>query len=208
MEAASMRRSGAALEYARRVDWGAVGTWLLCFGLVAYLGLEGGGYDALVHDQVGIAVWWILLASVLVGALPRHRPGGLALGAIGLFAAFVVWTALSLGWTESIDRTSADLARVGGYLGIFALAVFSRGPRESQRVISAVAAGIVLVSLVGLVSRLHPAWVPDAAHTASFLTDRERLSYPLNYWNGLAGLIAIGLPLLLQVATGARSMLA
>ncbi len=49
-------------------DWAAVATWALCFGLVVFLGLEGGGYDPLVHDQVGIAVWWALLATVAVGA--------------------------------------------------------------------------------------------------------------------------------------------
>ena len=67
-------RSGAAQEHARRFDWSAVATWVLGFGLVVYLGLEGGGYDPLVHDQVGIAVWWILLAGVVVGALPRRPP--------------------------------------------------------------------------------------------------------------------------------------
>ena len=203
-----MRSREAPLEYLRRADWGAVWTWLLCFASVAYLGLEGGGYDPLVHDQVGIAAWWALLAATLVGALPRRRLGRPAWIALGLFAAFVVWTGLSLGWTESIDRTSADLARVGGYLGIFALALFSRGRAESQRVIGAVAAAIVLVAVVGLLSRLHPSWFSAATRTAGFVTDSERLSYPINYWNGLAGLIAIGLPLLLQLATGARSILA
>ncbi len=202
-----MRSREAPLEYLRRVDWGAVWTWLLCFGSLTYLGLEGGGYDPLVHDQVGIAAWWVLLATTLVGALPRRRFGRLAWIALGLFAAFVIWIGLSLGWTESIDRTSADLARVGGYLGIFALAVLSRGRGESQRVIGAVAAAIVLVAVVGLLSRLHPAWFSAATRTAGFVTDSERLSYPINYWNGLAGLIAIGLPLLLQLATGARSIL-
>ena len=202
-----MRRP-APLENAREVNWAAAAIWLLCFGLVAYLGLEGGGYDALVHDQVGIAVWWILFAAVAVGALPRRRPGRLAWIALGLFAAFAIWTALSLGWTESTDKTSADLARVLGYLGVFAIAILSRGFRESQRVIGAVAAGISLVFLIGLLSRLHPAWFPSAGQTGIILEDRERLSYPIDYWNGLAGLIAIGLPLLLQIASGAKTTLA
>ncbi len=201
-----MRRS-APLENAREVSWAAVAIWLLCFALVAYLGIEGGGYDALVHDQVGIAVWWILLATVAVGALPRRRPGELAWITLGLFAAFTIWTALSLGWTESADKTSADLARVLGYLGIFAIAILSRGFRESQRLIGAVAAGISLVFLIGLLSRLHPAWFPSAGQTGIILEDRERLSYPIDYWNGLAGLIAIGLPLLLQIASGAKTTL-
>ena len=60
--------------------------------------------------------------------------------------------------------------------------------------------------LIGLLSRLHPAWFPNADQTATFLEDSERLSYPLNYWNGVAALIAIALPTVLHVATGARTI--
>jgi hypothetical protein len=205
MESTSMRWGGAPVEWARGADWGRVATWLLCFGLVAYLGLEGGGYDPLVHDQVGIAVWWALLATVLVGALPRCRPTPLALGALGLFLAFTVWTALSLGWTESTERTAADLARLAGFLGVFTIAILGFGPGSVRSVVGAIAAGATLVAAVGLLSRLHPAWFPEATQTAELLSNgRERLSYPLNYWNGLAALVAIGLPSLLAVATTAR----
>jgi len=202
-----MRRSRDFPALVADADWGAVAAWLLCFGLIAYLGLKGGGYDPLVHDQVGIAVWWILLAGVLVGALPRRRIGILAWGALALLALFVAWTALSLGWTESSERTSTDLARVAGYLGVLALALLAWGRESARVVVSAVAAGVALVALVALLSRLHPDWFPTASQTAAFLDPgRERLSYPLNYWNGLAALIAIGLPLLVQLAAGARSV--
>ena len=192
-----------------RVDWNAVSAWLLGFGLVAYLGLKGGGYDPLVNDQVGIAIWWVLLATVLAGALPRRRLGPLAWCALGLLAAFVAWSALSLTWTESIDKTSADLARVATYLGVFALALFTRGPKAARRMVAAVGTGIAFVAIVALLSRLHPAWFPEGSQTGRFLgsSAQERLSYPLNYWNALAALIAIGLPLLLQVATCAKAIL-
>jgi hypothetical protein len=201
-------RSGAAQEYARRVDWGAVAVWVLGFGLVVFVGLEGGGYDPLVHDRVGIAVWWVLLAGVAIGALPtRHLPK-LAWVALAVFAAFVLWTALSLVWTESSERTVADLARLAGYLGALGLAVFVAGGPNGRRLVAAVGAGIAVVAIVALLSRLHPAWFPEADQTARFLSSgRERLSYPLNYWNGLAALIAIGAPLLLQIATDARSIM-
>jgi hypothetical protein len=208
MDATSMRRRAALSEHVRRADPAAVATWLLGFVLVVYLGLEGGGYDPLVHDQVGIAVWWVALAGVAVGVLPRQRPQRYAWLAIGLLAAFVVWTALSLGWTESTARTSADLARLAGYLGVFALAVLARSSGDAGRIAGAVGAGIVVVALVALLSRLHPTWFPEADTTANFIVDsRERLSYPINYWNGLAALIAIGLPLVLQAASEARSVL-
>lgn len=201
-----MRSGAAAQQYLRNVDWAATAIWLLCFTLVAYLGLEGGGYDALVSDQVGLAIWWLLLLGVLVGAFPRRRPDSRALTALALLAAFVAWTALSLAWTESVDKTWADLARVLGYLGAFGLVLAIRGPGDGRRIVGAVAGAVLLVAVVGLLSRLHPSWFPDAGQTAVFLGDsRERLSYPLNYWNGLAAMIAIGLPALLSVATAARA---
>ena len=203
-----MRAGPRNTDFASRIEWDAVVTWFLCFGLVAYLGIEGGGYDPLVHDQVGIGVWWVLLIGVLVGALPRVGPSRLAMVALGMLAAFVAWNALSLIWTESGERTAAELARALTYLGVFALAIGVRAPREPRRLVSAVAAAIVLVGLLALLSRLHPAWFPSADQTANFLADsRERLSYPLNYWNALGALIAIGLPLVLHLATGAKTVL-
>lgn len=206
MTTASMRRE-VPLDHARRADWGATAVWLLCFALVAYLGLKGGGYDPLVHDRVGIAVWWIVLLATAVGAIPPRRPGRIAWAALGFLAAFVLWTALSLTWTEGVEQTWADLARVAGYLGVFAFGIFAVGRLGARRLVGAVGAAIVLVSVVALLSRFHPAWFPGANQTASFLSsNRERLSYPLHYWNAVAALVAIGLPLVLQVAADARSV--
>jgi O-Antigen ligase len=207
MESNSMRWRGAPESLLRRFDWGTAATWALGFGLIAYLGFEGGGYDPLVHDRAGIAIWWVLLATVAVGALPaRHLPKS-AWAGLALLMAFAAWTALSLGWTESAERTLADLARVAGYLGVFALAVLGRGRDDGRRLLAAVGTGIAFVALLGLLSRLHPAWFPAADETAQLLSgNEERLSYPLNYWNGLAALIAIGFPLLLQTATTARAI--
>src|SRR5690606_1209905 len=137
----------------------------------------------------GIALWWIGLAAVAVGAIPRARIGTTAWAAIALLAAFVLWTGLSLAWTESSERTFADLARVLVYLPAFGLAVFARGREGARLAVSAVAGAIVLIAAVALLSRLHPAWFPDGQQTGQFLeSGRERLSYPLNYWNAMAAL--------------------
>src|ERR1044072_4436319 len=105
----STMRSTTAQDCLRGVDWGALATAVLAFGLVLYLGLEGGGYDPLVHDRAGIAIWWLLLAGVAVGALPRRPLPPLAWAGLGLLAAFLLWTALSLGWTESDGGNFADV---------------------------------------------------------------------------------------------------
>lgn len=191
---------------ADRFDWSGLWPWGLGFAVVVYLGLEGGGFDPLVGNQVGIAAWWVLLFAVAVAALPRLRLSGTAWVAVGLLLGFVAWTALSLGWTESVEKTAADLARVATYLGVFVLALFACSGKNRSRTVAALASGIVLIAVVGMLSRLHPAWFPSADQTAQFLTSgEERLSYPVNYWNGLAALIGIGLPLLLHLAGGARA---
>lgn len=203
-----MRGGEGVGDGARRPDWAAVGAWLLCFGLVVFLGLEGGGYDPLVHDQVGIAAWWVVLVTVGVGALPRRRLGTTALVSLGLLAALALWILLSLSWTESVERTFIDGARALTYVGVFALVLMTRDSRETQRLIGAVAAGIAFVVGIALLSRLHPAWFDSAQQTGRILESEDRLSYPLNYWNALAALTALGVPLLLQLAAGARSVLA
>ena len=58
--------------------WGArlgpsLATSLVPFLLIVYAGLKGGGYDAIIRGEVGIAVWWIVLLGALVGAFPLAR---------------------------------------------------------------------------------------------------------------------------------------
>src|SRR5262249_39040453 len=87
-------------------------------------------------------------------------------------------------------------------------AVASRDRGGSEHMVHALAAGIFVIAIVALLSRLHPSWFPGAGETGQFLeTARERLSYPLDYWNGLASLIGIGLPLALVIAARAKSIL-
>ncbi len=189
-----------------RVDANLIATWLLGFGLTLFLALEGGGYDGVVRGQAGIVVWWMLVVGVMVGALPIRKPGMPALMAVAVLTAFTLWTATSLIWTESAERTANELARAMTYLGVFVMALMVRGRGGTRRMANAVGSSIAVVSVLALVSRLQPSLIPEANQVAQFLDGgTSRLSYPLNYWNGLAELIAIGLPLMLFIATTARS---
>jgi hypothetical protein len=184
------------------IDFELVATWLLGFGLVVYLGLRSGGFDPLVSDNVGILVWWIVLAGLAVGAFPRRRFGPAGWAAVALLTGFLAWTALSRAWTQSSSNTSAETALVATYLGVFVLALSIRGSRGMRTMAAAVGTGIAVIAAIALLSRLHPAWFPHAAQTGNFLHSvRDRLSYPLDYWNGVAALTAIGLPLILDLAT-------
>jgi tetratricopeptide (TPR) repeat protein len=197
--------AGGLRSLTGRVDSQAIAVWLLGFGLVVYLGLNGGGYEPVVRDQLGIAIWWGVLLGLAVGALPLNRLRYGSWLALGLFAAYVGWIALSCVWTDATHNTVEDLGKAVTYLGVFALALSIRGERGARRMVSALGTGIAVVALVALASRLHPAWVPAAQETVElFKSNRFRLAYPLGYWNAVASLVAIGLPLLLYVASSAR----
>jgi O-Antigen ligase len=187
------------------------GPWLgqagLPFLLVTYLGLRGGGYDEVVRGEIGIAAWWVVLLGAAAGALPTARIGRAGWIALGLLAALAGWTALGVAWSESAERSVAELGRVAALLAVFALALSVQGPHGLRRAVAGLSAAVVLVSGIALLSRLHPAWFPsiDSSLGPEAL---ERLHYPLNYWNGLAALVAFGIPLLLTLATSARHLAA
>jgi hypothetical protein len=197
-------RSGLQ-AYLGWVDPQAAAVWLLGFGLVVYLGLNGGGYDPIVRSQLGIAIWWGVLLGLAVGALPLTRFRAASWTALGLLAAYVCWVALSLIWTDQTHNTLEQVGKVVTYLGVFTLALSIRGEKGARRMVSAVGAGIVVIALVALVSKLHPAWVPASQETLQGAgKGTYRLSYPLGYWNADASLVAIGLPLVLYLASSAR----
>ena len=202
-------RSAAPSRALRRVDLVALRTWALAGGLVLYLGVDGGGYDIVVRNQAGVVLWWIVLIGAAWGVLPASRLTRSAWAGLALFGAFVAWTALASTWSLSSEQTLDELSRVACYLAVLLLGVSIHRDRTQavRHTVNAVGAAVVLVAGLALTSRLVPDAFPASHVTGAFLVGaRARLSWPLNYWNGLAALIALGLPLMLSIATSARTL--
>lgn len=209
MESVALRTETWRSRTVGKLDGEVPSIWALAGGLVLYLAIDGGGYDAVVHSQASIVVWWIVLVGAAWGLLPASRLTRAAWAALGLFGAFVAWTALASTWSVSSERSLADLALVAGYLGVLVLGVALNRDRERalRHTLSALATAVVLVAALALASRLRPGLFSGASQTASFVPDTQnRLAWPLNYWNALAALLVLGLPLLLALATSARSL--
>lgn len=204
--------TAAALRWPRAlrdVDAAALGTWALAGGLVLFLGLEGGGYDIVLRSQVGVVLWWLVLVGAAWGILPAGRLTRAGWTAVGLLAGFVAWTALATTWSLSSERSLQELSRVASYLAVLvlALAIHRDRQRAVRHTVHALAAAVVIVAALALLSRLFPSSFPAAHTTAAFLPGTgARLGWPLNYWNALAALVALGLPLLLSIATSARTL--
>jgi hypothetical protein len=180
--------------------------WILPFALILYLALKGGGYDEVVRGEVGIAVSWLVLLGAIVGVLPAARIRGIGWVGIGLLIAFCVWTAFGVIWSDSAGRSVAEIGRIAMYIGVFALALAITGRDGLRRTVNAVATAIAVVAALALLSRLHPAWFPSDTASAFIEDVRSRLKYPLNYWNGVAAFVAMGIPLVLVVAARARRL--
>ena len=194
------RSLAATLRFDRR----ALGAWTLGFAPVLYLALRGGGYDLIIRSEVGLAAWWIVVVGVVVGALPLSQVGRLGWVCVGLLTAFAVWTLIASGWSSSTERTLTEVARTVTYLGVFALALTFLRRDTIRPLVNGMGVAFAIVGLLAVFSRLAPgAFPPDSV--GALLGRSPRLDYPLNYANGTGNFLAMGLPLLLVVATRSRT---
>jgi hypothetical protein len=185
-----------------------LGIWLGAATMVVYLSLRAGGYDPIPRDEVGILVWWGFLIAVAIGAVSLERVGPAALGILVLFVAVLGWTALSLGWTQSAERTMTELARAVTYLGVFVLGLAVQRGRRWRALLHGVTTGIGVVAGLAVLSRLHPQWFPhnELGTVLPGIEIERRLAYPLNYSSALGSFAAMGLPLLLAASSSARTL--
>ena len=92
-------------------------------------------------------VWGLLALGFAFGLLPRSRPARVAAIPFAAICLLALWTALQLSWTQSDERTFAELARYLHYTGLLLL-IWSVVDVRNWR---AAAAGLVFAALVLLV---------------------------------------------------------
>ncbi len=183
-----------------------VAAWTLGFAPVLYLALRGGGYDLVVRSEVGLAAWWIVLLGVLVGVLPLQRIARLGWTSVALLGAFVLWTGIATAWSDSAEQTVAELGRLASYLGFLVLGLCLVRRDTVRLLVTGTGVALGAVSALAVLSRLEPSLFPANQVAEFFPGSQARLSYPLNYANGTGELMAIGIPLLLMIATEGRTL--
>lgn len=202
----------AAEPTSRRPDIGSLARenalpLLLGAGVLA-LALDGGGYGATTRNSLAVGIWWALALTIALVIWPLTRPPRAAIAAGGLLAGFTAWAALSIAWSDSAEKAFTEFDRASLYLGVFLLVVVAAARGSARRWSDGLAIGIVATSLLALASRLFPHLV-GGDDVFRFIPGAEsRLSYPVDYWNGLAIFVALGFPLVLRVATYARTYVA
>lgn len=156
---------------------------------------------------VAVVLWWGLALGAVFLLWPAESIPRPALLTGALLAAFACLTAASIAWVVNEETAFEEVNRVTTYLGAFILAVFVGTRRNVARLADGVAIGIVGVALLALAARLFPNWL-DAARPEGLFVGDPRPSWPVGYWNGLAVLTAMSLPLLARVAVASPSRVA
>ena len=211
---AKMTASRVRAERAREPGVVAARTWTARPGVavIAFLVVLS-GYAAFAHGstslqdqariQVAVAVVLVAAAAVWLwhGGLPlsASRTAWAALVLLGLFAA---WSALSLTWSVAGDRTWLELNRAitYGVVVLLALAAGSWWRRAADWLAVGYLAVAVLVGLYALGGKLAPGLhiggVIDLDHTHLV----PRLRAPLDYWNALALVELMAVPVAVALA--------
>jgi hypothetical protein len=168
--------------------------------LAIFFSFNGGGYSPAPVAFVALLLALALALRIWLAWEPFAGYGPLAMVAMGSFALYTGWVALSSQWSHAPGRALVEADRALLYL--LAIAFFASVARSTGRIrlmVTGLAAAAVVVCLVGLVTRTMPDLWPIGPDL-----QQGRLSYPLTYWNALGLLAALGLVLCLHLSSSER----
>ena len=176
---------------------GGVALALAPAAVTLYLAFRGGGYHAETYASVLALLAVVLGVRTVTSANPfagLSGPLGVACASLGLL---VIWAWLSSAWSDTPWRALFDSQRTALYLVALVLfGAFARRRGGAQLAITGLAGAIVVVCFATLLAKLFPSAFPVSSPYGP-----QRLSFPLGYWNSLGLLAAIGVVLLVHLAS-------
>jgi len=175
-------------------------------GAVFWIAFDRGSFAIPSWATEAIVVWWAILLLVVSGH--RRRLSRTSSVAIVLLLGFAVLQGVSAIWASGAEQPFLSLNRTLLYVGVAVFVASVAGGVALTVWEDGLAAGLSAVAAVALASRLYPDTLGRSG-IVQFLPDASRrLAYPVDYWNGLAVLVALACPLLLRAASSGRSRLA
>ena len=160
---------------------------------VAVFSFLSGGY--IIGRNSPVAIVYLLIAAVWVWFLRRSaRPPALLLMALAVFGLFVAWMGLSVLWSIGPDLSWIAFNLAAFYLAVAAVLALTPVRRLHLRVTAyAFLVTAVAVSVYAFLGK----GLPDVVTHANLYA---RLSSPLGYWNVLALMMVMALPVALATA--------
>jgi len=169
---------------------------LIAVGLFVYWGAHGGGYEPTTWEPSALLVLGLLVATVAGLGFDRLRLSRPLQLALGLLAAYVAFSYLSIAWAAAPGDALDGSNRALLYLLLFALfALLPWRPWTALVTLSAYALGIGTVAVITLARLGSASQIPR-------LFNGARLEAPVGYINGTAALLLAAT--LLGIALAAR----
>jgi hypothetical protein len=173
----------------------AVGSCLLVGGVSA----AAGGYFPTSWGWTALALFWVTAIALLIRRDAESGPLEVVfLGALTLFGG---WIWLSTTWSESAPRSFLEGEHVLVYIAAAAAGLLLVRRRSVPQLLGGVLAGITLISVWGLATRLFPNRIGTFDPVAGY-----RLEEPVGYWNALGILAVMGALLALGFAARGLSV--
>jgi O-Antigen ligase len=170
-----------------------------------YAAFAHGAVASSDEERVQLAIASIAAIAAVAwlwsGAL-RLRAPPIVWAGVALLAAFAFWSGLTLLWSVAPDQTWTECNRAITYTIVLclAIAVGCSHPRS----VTMIAGGLLIVCLAVTAYGLGQKLAPGLHIAGVFSLDQTgtlpRLQEPLGYWNALALLIAMGVPIALATA--------
>lgn len=168
--------------------------------LTAFCAFQAGGYFAGTHGLLAVVLALILVLRVTLADDPFAGASlalGLVAGALSLLAG---WMLVSSGWSGAGARALLEFDRSLVYvLAVLLFGTLAMTPGRLAWMLRGVAAAVVAVCLVALITRTLPAVWPIGDNI-----EPARLSYPVTYWNALGLLAALGTIACVHLTCGSR----
>jgi O-antigen ligase len=152
-----------------------------------------GGY--ILTRAAPIAIAWLLVAAVGVWVVRGwRRPSWLYVGALAALAAYTVWAGVSILWSFGPDLSWVAFDYAAFYLAVAAVLGATATGRHQLRLAGyGFLVATIAVALYAFAGKALPDVVTHA-HTYA------RLDSPVGYWNVLALLMVMALPVALSLA--------
>jgi len=163
---------------------------LAAFGAFSFL---SGGY--VVTRAAPIAIVWLVAAAAWVWVMPvQRRPSRLYVAALAALACYALWAGLSILWSFGPELSWTAFNYAAFYLGVAAVLGVTPTGRAQLRLAGI---GFLAVTVAAGCYAFAGKVLPDLvthAHTYA------RLDSPVGYWNVLALLMVMALPVALSLA--------
>ena len=180
----------------------AVGFAVSAFVLL--IGWRHGGYELPVTGEIALLASWLVLIGAILGLIPTVKISGSRLWATVFLGGFLVWDLVSVGWSNASGRTVATAVQVAAVVSVLLAGVVTIRKKDQKAVLAGLLTGVALLAVLASGSRLQPDWFPDTAAVGTLGKLRPRLYWPIGYWNALAYLSAMALPLALHFSVASR----